>query len=119
MLKAARAQGIPTTVMAIMTAAISQPNAISAPPKRIQSTLRKIETGRMGASSAGTHPLYRGAAAQATVKVCWRDRCTGSMLGQVVIVQAQLHRSRRQLVHVEASGPDILSLTLGRVDLGD
>ena len=51
MLKAARAQGMPTIVIAITTAAISQPNAIHAPPSTIQSTFRSKETGDMVAIS--------------------------------------------------------------------
>src|SRR5512140_3487040 len=39
MLNAARAHGMPTMVIAMMTAAISQPAAIHRPPKAIHSTL--------------------------------------------------------------------------------
>src|SRR5579872_1456343 len=47
MLNAARAQGRPMMVMAMMTEATSQPNAIQAPPIRIQSRLSRSETGAM------------------------------------------------------------------------
>jgi hypothetical protein len=38
---------MPTIVIAMMTAAISQPNAIHAPPRTIQRTFRSNETGDM------------------------------------------------------------------------
>jgi hypothetical protein len=47
MLNAARAQGIPTIVIAMTTAATSQPNAIHAPPSTIQMIFRSNETGDM------------------------------------------------------------------------
>ena len=47
MLNAARAQGIPMIVIAMMTAATSQPNAIHAPPRTIQMILSSSETGDM------------------------------------------------------------------------
>src|SRR5947207_13497989 len=45
MLNAARAQGIPMIVIAMTTAATSQPNAIHAPPRTIQMILSSSETG--------------------------------------------------------------------------
>src|SRR6476661_7686741 len=47
MLNAARAQGRPMIVIAMTTAATSQPNAIHAPPSTIQITFRSSETGDM------------------------------------------------------------------------
>ena len=47
MLNAARAQGRPMIVIAMMMAATSQPNAIHAPPSTIQRTFRSSETGDM------------------------------------------------------------------------
>ena len=46
-MNAARAQGRPMIVIAMMTAATSQPNAIHAPPSTIQRTFRSSETGDM------------------------------------------------------------------------
>jgi hypothetical protein len=43
MLNAALAQGKPTMVIAMTTAAITQPSAIHKPPKTIQSRLRRRE----------------------------------------------------------------------------
>ena len=48
-MNAARAQGRPMMVMAMITAATSQPNAIHAPPSTIQTIFRSSETGDMGA----------------------------------------------------------------------
>src|SRR6516162_6648088 len=45
MLNAARAQGRPTMVIAMMTAATSEPKAIHAPPRKIQRTFRSSDTG--------------------------------------------------------------------------
>src|SRR5882757_7472772 len=47
MLNAARAQGRPIMVMAMMMAATTQPNAIHTPPRRSQRMFRKMETGGM------------------------------------------------------------------------
>src|ERR1700688_2401858 len=47
MLNAARAQGRPMIVMAMMTAATTQAAAIHNPPKRIQRMFSTIETGGM------------------------------------------------------------------------
>ena len=47
MLKAARAQGMPTMVIAMITAAISQPMAIQMPPKIIHSKLSSSDRGDM------------------------------------------------------------------------
>jgi len=47
MLKAARAHGMPTMVMAMITAAISQPMAIQMPPKIIHNRLSSKERGDM------------------------------------------------------------------------
>ena len=46
-MNAARAQGMPTMVIAMMMAATSQPNAIHAPPSTIQRIFRSNETGDM------------------------------------------------------------------------
>ena len=51
MLNAARAQGIPMIVIAMTTAATSQPNAIHAPPRTIQMILSSSETGDMAENS--------------------------------------------------------------------
>jgi hypothetical protein len=51
MLNAALAQGRPMIVMAMITAASIQPAAIQTPPKTIQSTFRRMETGGMALSS--------------------------------------------------------------------
>src|SRR6185437_498449 len=50
MVKAARAQGSPTMVSAMMSAAKSQPAAIQRPPKMIQSRFRAMLIVGMGAS---------------------------------------------------------------------
>jgi hypothetical protein len=47
MLKAARAQGMPTMVIAMITAAISQPMAIQMPPKIIHNRLSSSDRGDM------------------------------------------------------------------------
>ena len=47
MLKAARAQGMPTMVIAMITAAISQPMAIQMPPKIIHNKLSSSDRGDM------------------------------------------------------------------------
>src|SRR5689334_7687298 len=63
MLKAARAQGRPMMVIAMITAATSQPNAIQAPPIRIQRMLRMMETGCMANLLGLRHTAqYRGGA---------------------------------------------------------
>ena len=46
-MNAARAQGIPMMVIAMITAAISQPIAIQTPPKIIHNTLSSRERGDM------------------------------------------------------------------------
>ena len=48
MLNAARAQGRPMMVIAMMTAAISQPTAIQRPPKTIQNRLSRRDRADMG-----------------------------------------------------------------------
>src|SRR5919106_1628350 len=53
MLKAARAQGRPMIVIAMITAAIIQPSAIQTPPVRIQSTFRMTFSGDIRAPLAG------------------------------------------------------------------
>ena len=55
MLNAARAQGMPTIVIAMTTAATSQPNAIHAPPSTIQMIFRSNETGDMTDISIVAH----------------------------------------------------------------
>ncbi len=49
MLKAARAHGRPMMVIAMITAAISQPTAIHNPPNTIQRIFRNSGTTGMGA----------------------------------------------------------------------
>src|SRR4051794_26009763 len=62
MLNAARAQGRPTMVMAMITAASAQPAAIQRPPKTIQRILRNNGRTGMGLSGtrAVTNPLTDG-----------------------------------------------------------
>jgi hypothetical protein len=54
MVNAALAQGKPTIVIAMTTAAITQPSAIHKPPKTIQSRLRTRETRDIGRSDRRT-----------------------------------------------------------------
>src|SRR5579883_628747 len=49
MLKAARVHGRPIIVMAMISAAISQPTAIIRPPQTIQRTLSRSDIGDIGA----------------------------------------------------------------------
>src|SRR6266702_2487464 len=60
MLNAARAQGRPMIVIAMMTAATSQPNAIHAPPSTIHRILRSSETGDMVLFSSLAHLYLAG-----------------------------------------------------------
>ena len=54
MLNAARAQGMPTMVIAMMIEAMTQPTAIHRPPNRIQATLSRNDRGDIACSlSAG------------------------------------------------------------------
>src|SRR6185437_10968527 len=62
---AALAQGRPMIVTAMITAATSQPNAIQAPPNRIQNRLRRMETGGMRFPASGPAPSYKHPAASA------------------------------------------------------
>src|SRR6516165_7255163 len=54
MLNAARAQGMPMMVIAMMSAAMSQPMAISRPPNTIHSRLSKMDNGDMDPSADDT-----------------------------------------------------------------
>src|SRR5688572_27937064 len=58
MLKAALAQGKPTMVIAITTAAITHPSAIHKPPKAIQSRLRRREMTDIATQRPTTDPAY-------------------------------------------------------------
>src|SRR5215510_3154969 len=61
MLNAALAQGKPIMVIAMTTAAITQPNAIHKPPKTIQSRLRRMEMTDIATRRPTTTRLTAGA----------------------------------------------------------
>ena len=63
MLKAARAQGMPMMVIAMMAAAISQPSAIQKPPSTIQSEIEQELNGGHGRPSERRLRVISGAAA--------------------------------------------------------
>src|SRR5690348_17109879 len=73
MLKAARAQGRPMIVIAMMTAAMIQPNAIHRPPNRIQSRFRTIDTGDIGRLRAYPPDSVRQFAGQVSTRPARRQ----------------------------------------------
>src|SRR5260221_11908970 len=60
MLNAARDQGRPIMVMAMMMAATTQPNAIHTPPRSSQRMFRKMETGGMRVLRTGATRDWAG-----------------------------------------------------------
>src|SRR5215813_9531560 len=88
MLNAALAQGRPTMVIAMTTAAITQPSAIHKPPQTIQSRLRRREMRDIAMRRPTTTRLTAGARGPATPVTA--ARFAGS--------RATTHRRRRQPV---------------------
>ena len=88
MLKAARAQGSPMIVIAMITVAISHPSAIQMPPVRIQSTFRTMLTGDIRAllSAFSVH--------RSLARATWSRARTNPNMGMIGRVRQRLYPAR-------------------------
>jgi len=94
-LKAARAHGMPMIVMAMTTAAMTQPAAIQNPPKRIQSRLSRNERGDMD----GLPELRRRGAPRPLVRSGSPAFClyTNTAWTAAIIISLALHLNVEQV----------------------
>src|SRR6516165_5020948 len=121
MLNAARAQGRPTMVIAMTTAATSQPKAIHAPPKKMQRTFRSSDTGCMRAPAVReADAIYQCSGPRATgfaatgpeLGSC--SRLLGRYAEQSFDVGGRLRRAEQVTLHLGAAEPaQQLALRLG------
>src|SRR5262245_42838894 len=102
MLNAALAQGNPTMVIAMTTAAITQPSAIHKPPKTIQSRLRRREmmdiAGPRWGCEAASASVQPGARRRCSGTIGCRKPCVGSRLF-AAIGTLHLHLHSMSVVH--------------------